>query len=452
MASKSPIKIGNAGGFWGDSPHAAARLLKQQPDLDFLTMDYLAEVSLSIMAIQQKDADSGYAKDFIKIIKSLIPLWKEGAHVKIVTNAGGLNPTACAKACQEALKQEGLIKKIGIVEGDNVLGLLKQSTDAPFFRNLDTQESLKEIESQLVTANVYLGASGIVQALSLDAEIVITGRVADPSLTVAPCMYHYGWKDTDYQKIAGATIAGHLIECGTQATGGISTHWLDLADPATIGFPIVEVFEDGSCVLTKPQNTSGEVSVRTTKEQLLYEIGDPSKYLSPDATVSFLGLQLVEDGPQRVRITGAVGAAPPSTLKVSATYRKGYRCDATLAIVGPDVALKGERCGQIIRERVRQAGFDLQQFRVECVGTGALAPGVMKVETQPFECMLRISAADTRYEALECFAQEIAPLVTSGPQGVTGYISGRPKIRQVFGYWPCLINRELEVSACLYNG
>lgn len=451
MGGQQPIKIGNAGGFWGDSPQAPERLLLQQPDLDFLTMDYLAEVSLSIMAIQREEGRAGYAQDFVSAIASLVPHWKKGARVKVVVNAGGLAPQACAQACQEVLAQAGLDKKIGIVEGDDVLSSLRQDPELDLYSNLDTKEPLQTVVGDLVTANAYLGAAPIAQALALGADIVITGRVADPSLTVGPCLYHYGWSVDDYQKIAGATIAGHLIECGTQATGGISTHWLDLPNKSNIGFPVVEVFEDGSSVLTKPSGTGGEVSIRTTKEQLLYEIGDPAKYLSPDATVSFLGLRLAQEGADRVRITGAIGSSPPPTYKVSATYRCGFRCDATLAITGPEAVRKAKECGQIVRERVRQAGFDLDKFRVECVGDDALAPGVLRLRHSSFECFLRLSAFDRRREALECFSREIAPLVTSGPQGVTGYIGGRPKIRRVFGYWPCLISKDLKVNVCLYK-
>lgn len=451
MNRQQPIKIGNAGGFWGDSLRAPARLLQQQPDLDFLTFDYLAEVSLSIMAIQREKGSGGYARDFIKVIASLAPLWKDGAHVKIISNAGGLSPRECAQACHEVLEKAGLKKRIGIVEGDDVLSLLKDDAGSNLFRNLETKQSLMDIKDLLVTANAYLGAASIAQALALGADIVITGRVADPSLTVGPCLYHYGWNENDYHKLAGATIAGHLIECGTQATGGISTHWLGMPDKTNIGFPVVEVYEDGSSILTKPEGTGGEVSIRNTKEQLLYEIGDPARYLSPDATVSFLELQLSNDGANRVRISGAIGSAPPPTYKVSAAYRGGYRSEALLALVGPDVAKKATACGDIIHERVLQAGYELERYCVECIGTGALAQGVLPSSSAFNEGMLRISAADHRYEALECFSQEIAPLVTSGPQGITGYISGRPKIRPVFKFWPCLISKELKVNVCLYE-
>jgi hypothetical protein len=432
------LKIGNASGFWGDSPTATARLVEQQPDLDYLTLDYLAEVSLSIMAIQrQKDPSAGYARDFLDVIQTLIPHWRAGSPVKVVTNAGGLNPLACAKAVVEILRTSGCKLKVGIVSGDDVLLVLKQKQDAA---NIETKEPVSAVLDRLVTANAYLGAKPIVQALEQEADIVITGRVADPSLTVGPCIHHYGWSFNDYDKIAGATVAGHLIECGTQVTGGIWTHWMELDDPAEIGYPVVEIENDGSCVMTKPQETRGVVNLETVKEQLLYEIGDPARYLSPDATVSFLGLQLAQDGEDRVRIRGARGMPPPSTYKVSATYADGYKTEALLGIFGHDAECKARKCGEMILRRVRQNGFALERSWIECLGCGDVVPGVFRGRIKdPIECVLRVGVADHRKEALESFAKEIASMVTAGPQGVVGYTSGRPKVRPVFGYWPCLI-------------
>jgi hypothetical protein len=293
------------------------------------------------------------------------------------------------------------------------------------FSNLETGDSIDLVRDSLVTANAYFGAQGIVEALEKGADIVITGRTADPSLTVGPCVYHFGWNWKDYDALAGATVAGHLIECGTQVTGGIYTHWLDVPDPANLGFPFVEVSNDGSFIITKPENTGGLVNEAIVKEQLLYEIGDPEKYLSPDVTVSFLSLALKTVGKDRVEVSGAKGSAPPATYKVSATYRAGYMAEGTLTLFGNDIRQKAQRCGEIIIDRVKQAGFDLEKYNIECLGTG--------------ECVLRVAAQDPRKEALECFSKEFAPLVTSGPQGTTGYFSARPKVREVYGYWPTKI-------------
>lgn len=441
MAMSRLLRVGNAQGFWGDRPQAALRLAQQQPDLDYLTLDYLAEVSLSIMAIQ-RDADPtlGYARDFLDVVRALTHFWKKGSRLKIVTNAGGLNPLACATACQQLLKEAGCGQlRIGVVSGDNCLPLLQQNLADPLYRNLETGEPLAHIADRLVTANAYLGAHPIAELLKSGADLVITGRVADPSLTVGPCIAHFGWKLNEYERLAGATVAGHLIECGTQVTGGILTDWLNVPRPADMGFPVAEIAEEGSCVMTKPPGTGGCVTVETVKEQLLYEIGDPDNYLSPDVTVSFLSLQLEQQGHDRVRITGARGRPPPPTYKVSATYRDGFKAEGLLTIFGQDAPLKAQRCGEMILERMQQAGYKMERSQIDCIGTGAIAKGVCPPKNDLLECVLRVAVADPRREAVEHFTKEIAPLVTSGPQGVTGYTSGRPPVRQVFGYWPCLI-------------
>lgn len=445
------IKIGNAQAFWGDRAEAAAQLLKQQPDLDYLTLDYLSEVSLSIMAIQKaKDASSGYARDFVEVVKSLIPFWRQGSKVKVITNAGGLDPRACALACAKALKESGGPSlRIGIVSGDDVLPSILKDPKNPLFCNLESGDSIEPLLYKLATANAYLGAKPIVEALSKGVDIVITGRVADPSLTVAPCVAHFGWSWKDYDRLAQATVAGHLIECGTQVTGGIHSHWLELDEVTNIGFPFVEMHPDGCFVITKPAGSSGIVSVETVKEQLLYEIGDPGRYISPDIILSFLSISLANEGRNRVQVTGAKGFPPPSTYKVSTTFRDGFKAEGSLIIFGRDCKAKAQRCGEIVIERVRQAGFVLDRFCIECLGTGDVVPGIWAAQ-DPLECVLRICVADHRQEALECFSRQMAPLVTAGPPGTTGYTTGRPRLRPVFGYWPCLIdagavNPKIEV-------
>jgi hypothetical protein len=297
-----------------------------------------------------------------------------------------------------------------------------------------------------VTANAYLGSDAIAAAIVAGADIVITGRVADPALTVGPCIAHFGWKPTDYDRIAGATVAGHLIECGTQACGGFSTDWLDLPDNHAIGFPIVEVAEDGSCVITKPPRTGGAVSITTVKEQLLYEIGDPGHYLSPDVSVSFLALRVREVGENRVEVSGASGRAPTASYKVSATFRDGYKAHGMLTIFGHDAVRKARHAGDGILRRLREHGCEFRETLVECLGTGASVRGIVSrvSDTHLIETVLRVSVAAGSKETVEKFTREIAPLVTCGPQGVTGYATGRPKVLPIFGYWPTLI----EKSAC----
>ena len=444
------LLIGNAQGFWGDSVDAPARLVSQQPDLDFLTLDYLAEVSMSILALQkERDPRAGYARDFVEVVRSLVPFWQKGAKVRVITNAGGLNPQGCAQACVEVLRQAGVKPmKIGVVSGDDVLPIVR-GTNAKgrgkrLFGNLETGEPIAGILDSLITANAYVGAEPIVEALRAGADIVITGRVADPSLTVAPCVAEFGWSPDDHDRIAGATIAGHLIECGTQVTGGISTDWLEIPDPANIGFPVVEISSDGTCVVTKPKRTGGVVNEQTVKEQLLYEIGDPDNYLSPDVTVSFLALQVREEKKNRVRVSGARGRPATSSYKVSASYRDGFWAQGTLTIFGRNAAAKARRSGETILLRVREAGFPMQRSLVECLGAGACLPGGLaaSVEAELLETVLRVTVADPRREAVERFALEMSPLITSGPQGVTGYAAGRPRVHPVFGYWPCLIEKQ----------
>lgn len=438
------IKIGNAQGFWGDSPDAPKNLLAQQPDLDFLTLDYLAEVSLSILALQKsRDPEVGYARDFLGVVKSLIPYWQGGGKAKIVCNAGGLNPEGCARAVLAVLQEAGLTEmKVGLVTGDDVIKLMKDDSGCESFHNWETGASAKTVEDRLMTANAYIGAAPVVEALALGADILVTGRVADPSLTLACCMHTFGWAETDWNKLAAGTVAGHLLECGTQACGGISTEWLDLDDPAHIGFPVLEVSENGTLVVTKPAGTGGAVTRKTVTEQLLYEIGDPANYISPDCHVDFTTLTLHEDGENRIAVRDVTGRPPTDTYKVSATYQDGWWAQGMLTIFGRDAVKKAEHCGAIIFTRLKDAGFEYARQNVEVLGANACAGGAVHAPAHLLETVLRVSVADPRKEAVVRFAREIAPLVTSGPQGTTGYAAGRPKPSPVFAYWPCLVAKE----------
>ena len=437
------IKIGNAQGFWGDSSDAPAKLLAQQPDLDYLTLDYLAEVSLSIMAGQRaKDPALGYARDFIGVVQSLVPLWKAGSKTKIVCNAGGLNPLACAEAVLAALQAAGITdKKVGLVTGDDVLPTIRANAGLDSLKNWESGRPIAEVLEVLVTANAYIGADGVVAALQQGADIVVTGRVADPSLALGACMHAFGWSATDYDRLAAGTVAGHIIECGAQACGGISTGWLDLPGNEDIGFPVVEVSEDGGIVVTKPQGTGGLVTEASVKEQLLYEIGDPKNYLSPDCRVDFTTLQVKQIAENRVAVTNATGGAPTEFYKVSATHKDGFWASGMLTIVGRDAVKKAQRCGEIVLERLRRAGFEYARTNIECLGAGAAAPGVLPTPAL-LETVLRISVADPRKDAVDRFTKELVPLVTAGPQGTTGYAAGRPKVHPIFGYWPCLIPKD----------
>ena len=446
------VRIGNAQAFWGDRCTAAAELLSCEPDLNYVTLDYLAEVSMSILATQrQRDPQLGYASDFVDVVRSLVPYWANGGRCRLITNAGGLNPSGCATACQQVIETAGCRSlRIGIVSGDDVLAILTSTAaghEIDPFTNLDSGESLASSVDRLVTANVYLGADPITRALADGADIVITGRVADPSMVVAACVHHFGWDDVDLDRLAGATVAGHLIECGTQVTGGICTDWLEVPDVTHLAFPIVEVAEDGSCTVTKPQHSGGRVTPWTVKEQLVYEIGDPENYLSPDVTVSFCGLRVEEVAENRVRVSGAIGKPRPTRYKVSATLRDGFRSAGTLTIVGRDAKEKALRSGEIVLNRLRESGVQVRDSLIECLGANATLADVTGVisnyDASSFgEVVLRVAVeVDSHRDAVQ-FSREMMPLITAGPQGTTGYAEGRPRIHPVIRYWPCLISRD----------
>ena len=442
------IRVGNAQAFWGDRPSAAVEILSQEPDLDYLTMDYLAEVSMSILALQrERDPKLGYAQDFVEVVRSLAEYWAAGGRCRLIANAGGLNPLECARACTAALEKSGCRSmKIGVVAGDDVLpALLASETNATQFQNLDSSDPLISVMDRLVTANAYLGCDGIVQALAAGADIVITGRVADPSMVVAPCVYEFGWKNDDWNELAGATVAGHLLECGTHATGGISTDWLDVPDPVHLGFPIAEIHRDGCCTITKSELSGGCVTPATIKEQLIYEIGNPGNYLSPDCAVSFLSLEVESIGVNRVRVSGAIGSPRPETLKVSATYRDGYRAAGMLTFFGPQSVVKARCCGDMVLQRLREAGVVFRDSIVECLGNAESVPIANLTQAGPslYETVLRIAVESDMKSDVERFSRELMPLITAGPQGTTGYAEGRPRVHGVIRYWPCLIDTKL---------
>jgi len=441
---KEFLRIGNAQAFWGDRPSAARDTLRQLPELDYLTMDYLAEVSMSILALQQeRQPELGYPRDFVRVVEDLADYWSSGGRCRLIANAGGLNPIACALACQRALEKYGCRSlKIAVVTGDNVLSLLKgDTTQRVEFNNLDDQRSLDCVRERLVTANAYLGCQGIVRALQTGADIVITGRVADPSMVLAACVHHFGWAEDDWNLLAQGTVAGHLLECGTQVTGGVFTDWLAIPAPSEIGFPIVEIDAAGVFVVTKPAETGGVVNEQTVKEQLVYEIGDPSKYLSPDVQVSFLGLQLRQVGEDRVEVRGAQGTAPPDTLKVSATYRDGYRAAGTLTVFGLQSAQKAQRSAEVVFEQLKIAGWSYRDVLAECLGNAdsVRLPKAFLKARDSLETVMRVAVESESRAAVDAFSESMMALVTAGAQGTTGYAEGRPRVHSVFRYWPCLI-------------
>ncbi len=440
------LRIGNGCGFWGDNVDAPIYLVRDGA-LNYLTLEYLAELTMSILALQkQRDPEAGFAGDFLDVLERLIPLWKNQPRLKIITNAGGMNPTACARRAAAFLQKAGLAKTIAVIEGDDLLpridALLAQGHA---FTNLDTGEALEKIKGRGVSANAYLGARPIADALGLGADLVITGRVADASLTVGPLMHHYGWGWDDWTRLSAATVAGHLIECGAQATGGLWCNYAEAPDLANVGYPIVEVEGDGSFTITKPPGTGGAVNLETVAEQLLYEVGDPAAYLTPDVVADFTSVHLTPAGTDRVHVVTENGIPATDTYKVSIAYRDGFAASGTLVLLGPDAAAKARFCGAMILQRLARIGIEPERSYVEVLGMGACVPGVLANLPEPGEVVLRVSVQDSRKHIVERFTKEFAPLVTSGPPGVTGYTTGRPPVREVFAYWPALVRKDVVV-------
>jgi hypothetical protein len=447
------IRIANGCGFWGDNLDAPI-VLAEQGRLDYLTLEYLAELTMSILALQkQRDPQAGFAHDFLDVLQRLTPALAKQPKLKIITNAGGMNPQSCAAQARAILDKAGLqSRRIGIVQGDDLLPRLDQLlAEGQALTNLDTGKPLSEVRSKVVSANAYLGARPIVEALRQGADIVITGRVADASLTVAPAMHEFHWQWDDWHRLSAASVAGHLIECGAQATGGLWYNWGQLPDLENIGYPIAEIEESGTFRITKPEGTGGAVNYETVTEQLLYEVGDPRAYLTPDVIADFTSVSFHEIGKDVVEVRGAKGAPATPTYKVSIAYRDGFMAGGTLAIFGDDAAAKAHQCGEVLLKRVERAGFKLERTNIECIGAGAVVPGVAAT-ANPSEVMLRITVHDSRRAAVDRFTKEFAPLVTSGPRGVTGYTTGRPSVREVFAYWPALIKKEAVQAAVAILG
>ena len=440
------VRIGNGCGFWGDNLDAPVRLASTG-NLDYLTLEYLAELTMSILAVQkQKDPSAGYAHDFIDVLGRLGPILKDQPQLKIVTNAGGMNPKGCATKAADALAKAGLRgTRIGVIAGDDLMPRLDDLIAAGHtLDHLDNGEPLASIRNRVVSANAYLGAEPIVKALKLGARIVITGRVADASLTVGPAAFEFGWGfgEANLDRLAAATVAGHLIECGAQATGGLWVNADDSTRLADVGYPIVLMTEAGAFTITKPPNTGGAVNVETISEQLLYEVADPARYYTPDVVADLTTVGLKEAGPDAVAVTGGTSNGLTDTYKVSIAYRDGFISAGTLVIAGPGAIGNAYRSGAILLEKLKQAGFTYAATNVEALGGGDCVPNVVKATADPPEVVLRVAVRDANRAAVERFTKEFAPLVTSGFAGTTGYTTGRPPVREVFAYWPALIAKS----------
>jgi hypothetical protein len=438
---KTMVRIANASGYWGDDPEALYRQIAGGP-VDYVTMDFLAEITMVILQRQRaRDPKSGFAYDFISQLKTVLkPIAESG--ITLIVNAGGINPSACADAAAEACQAAGVDLPIGVVSGDDLMPRLEElESQGVALDHMDGGRNYDEIRGHVVAANAYLSARPVVEALEQGARIIITGRTTDAALILAPLVYEFGWSWDDWDRLAAGIAAGHILECGAQATGGNYTDWQRIPSMLDVGYPLVEAEPDGSFVVTKHPGTGGLVSRRTVTEQLLYEIGDPRAYLTPDVTADFTSLHLTEDGPDRIRVTNAFGTPPPSTLKVSMVYERGYRAVGTVLISGPNAVAKAERLAEMIWHRV---GTDFADRRTDCVGHracwGAAAP-----DTEPNEVVFRIGVADSDPKKLQRFSKHLLGFALQGPPGL-GIFGGRPDVQQAFGFWPALIARDLVTA------
>jgi hypothetical protein len=439
--TRQTVRIGSASGFWGDTASAAPQLVRRG-DIEYLVFDYLAEVTMSIMAAQKaKDPGAGYATDFVQItMHSLLPELRARG-IKVVANAGGVNPLACRDALARVAEALGVPLRIGVVLGDDLSG------QAEALRAAGTTEMFSgaPFPSRLASVNAYLGALPIARALDAGADVVITGRCVDSAVTLGVMVHAFGWQASEFDRLAQGTLAGHLVECGAQATGGLFTDWDTVPDWDDIGFPVVEAQADGSFEITKPPGTGGLVSPAALCEQLLYEIGDPRAYHVPDVACDFTGVRFEQTGPDRVRVTGARGRAPTDTYKVSATHPDGFRNVALLVVAGERAAQKARRTGEALLTRIQRMLVEQQlpaftETRIEVVGAEDMFGAIARPDAR--EVVLKLAARAPSKASLELFAREFAPAGTSMSPGTTGFGGGRPTPSPVIGLFSFLVPKR----------
>lgn len=448
---KEKVRVASGQGFWGDLLDAPVRQV-EGGEIDYLMLDYLAEVTMSIMQKQRaRNPQAGYARDFVELMRQILPACVE-KNIRVTSNAGGVNPKGCAEAVANVARDLGLAGKarIGIVAGDDILDRLDELLSRGIeLRNMDTDEPLSTVRDKIQSANVYLGAWSLVDALKQGAQVVITGRATDTGLTLAPLIHEFGWREDDWNRLAAGTIAGHIIECGAQASGGnCQFDWQSIPDLANVGFPIVEAEASGEFVVTKHAGTGGRVSVPSVTEQLVYEMGDPHTYITPDCVADFTTIRLKDDGADRVRVSGIEGRAATEFLKVSISYSAGYKAVGTLVYSWPDAYAKAQAADKILRERLDRLGLQFDLIHTEFVGANATHAHLAgEPAGDAPEVQLRIGVRGGDKAAVERFTKEIAPLILTGPPGVTGFAGGRPKVEEIVAYWPALIPKsEIETS------
>jgi hypothetical protein len=447
---KETVRVASGQGFWGDSLDAPRQQVEGGP-IDYLMLDYLAEVTMSILQKQmERDPAMGYARDFVGAIESILPGIAERG-VRVIANAGGVNPPACAAAIRALAVREGVSEKIriAVVTGDDLLGRIDELMAAGHsLSNMDTGEPLSTIRDRVLSANAYIGSEPIVEGLERGANIVITGRSTDTALTMAPLRHEFGWAADDWNKLAAGIVAGHIIECGAQCSGGNCLYdWRSIPDLANVGYPIAEAKPDGSFVITKHPGTGGRVSVPSVTEQLVYEMGDPHEYITPDVVADFTTIRLADDGDNRVRVSGIEGRPPTDKLKVSIAYRAGFKAVGSLVYSWPDALEKAQLADRVLRERLDRLGLRFDQVLTEFVGASAthgdLATRGPGAAPDYPEVQLRVGVRGEDRKAVERFTREIAPLVLNGPPSVTGFAGGRPKVEEIVAYWPALIDKTV---------
>lgn len=444
---KEKIRIASGQGFWGDLIDAPYHQVTKG-DIDYLVMDYLAEVTMSILQKQKnRNPNLGYATDLVDLMKKILPITSKKG-IKVITNGGGVNPVACADAIIAAAVHLDIKKlDVAVVLGDDIKDclddIIKKGCE---LKNMESGEPITIVKDKLLSANVYFGAAPIVEALKRGADIVITGRVTDTGLTLAPMIYEFGWDMKNYDLMAAGTVAGHILECGAQATGGnFLGDWESIENFTEIGFPIAEAYPNGEVIITKHENTGGKVSFDTIAEQLVYEIGDPTQYITPDCVADFTSIKLEGVGKDRVKVYNVKGKPETEFYKVSCSYHSGYSATGTLTYSWPQALTKARKADRILRKRLQYLGLEFEEIRSEFVGYNAthetLSPQLD--EDKINEIVLRFSVRAKDRNTVNRFGQEIAPLILTGPPSVTGFAGGRPKPKDVIAYWPALIRKTM---------
>ena len=451
MKHDKTIRIAAGQGFWGDWLEAPVRQVKGGK-IDYLMLDYLAEVTMSILQKQRaRDPAMGYARDFVSQLERILPDIVEHG-IRVVSNAGGVNPRACAQAVRAAADRLGLGDRvrIGLVIGDDLMDRLDPLVAAgESFASMDTGRPLSDVRSSVRAANAYLGMAPVVEALAMGANIVITGRVTDTGLTLGPLVHEFGWAHTDWDLMAAGTIAGHIIECGAQSSGGnLLKDWRRVPRLEEVGFPLVEVRADGSFVVTKHPGTGGIVNVASVTEQLVYEMGDPTNYITPDCVADFTSIRLRQAGANRVAVSGITGRPRTGMLKASIAWFYGYKAVGTLVYSWPDALDKAKAADRILRKRLTALGLEFEEVLTEFVGVDATHGRLGGVPSPDLaEVMLRVGVRARERAPVERFTREIAPLVLTGPPSVTGFAGGRPQVEEVVAFWPALLAREKVESS-----